>query len=251
MNYQNIAITGASSGIGYALALEFAQKGRYLYLCGRNEYKLKEIKQKCEQKGANVSIDVFDITFEIECKKWIEKIFKNRLDLLIANAGIANGNSYELQKDKQMVEVNIIGVLNIIVPSIKFFESQKCINNKCGHIVLMSSMVGIFPLPTGMVYSASKSFIHSYGESLSIALRKNKIAISTVHPGYVDTKLIQNAGANKPLQPSQAAKIIKNGILKLKENIYFPISTKIAAKIYNLMPLWIKSKLQSFLPKEL
>ncbi len=117
-NPQNILITGASSGIGYSLANAYSEAGINLFLCARNQERLLETKNLCEEKGANVIIESFDISDEKAALNFVLKIEeKYPIDLVIANAGSAvgkAGSDESFDEAKEILSTNINGVINII-----------------------------------------------------------------------------------------------------------------------------------------
>src|SRR3989338_6920865 len=121
----NILITGASSGIGRQLAIEYAKTGANLFLCARNMETLQETKQICKEflSSANIFLKELDVRDKEACTQWIASIEANyEIDLIIANAGISAGTSNGLESDKQIrviFDTNLYGVLNIINPAIE------------------------------------------------------------------------------------------------------------------------------------
>lgn len=248
-NPKNILISGASSGIGRELAIAYAAAEINLFLCGRNKEKLEATKISCERLNANVSLKILDVKNSFATREWIEEIEKNHeLDLVIANAGISAGTasgSESFSQVKEIFETNVDGVLNIIHPVI-----EKMMQRKKGQIALMSSLAGFRGLPSSPAYSASKSAIRVYGESLRGNLGKFGIEVSAICPGYVKTPMTDVNDFPMPfLMPvAKAAQIIKRGLAKNKSRIAFPfplyfvvwlatlLSTKITDPIFAKLP---------------
>ena len=187
-NPQNILITGASGGIGQSLAQLYSKSNINLFLCGRNEKKLQEVKALCEALGAKVIIKSFDIKNELAAKEFIEEIEeKFAIDLVIANAGISAGTALGTESFEQVKEVfltNINGVLNIIHPAIEKMKLRKK-----GQIAIISSLAGFVGLPSSPTYSASKAAIRVYGEGLRGNLAEFGIEVSVICPGYIKTPM--------------------------------------------------------------
>ena len=162
-NPKSILITGASSGLGKALALAYSQDRVTLYLTGRNTERLAEVVELCRSKGADVHFSAIDVVDAEALKIWIlECDEKNPIDLVIANAGISNaGQTVSMAFNQKIFDVNLQGVLNTIHPIIPRMQSRQC-----GHIALMSSLSGFRGMARSPAYSASKAAVKSYGDAL-------------------------------------------------------------------------------------
>ncbi len=228
---QNILITGASSGLGAALALEYASLGNTLYLQGRNVDRLKEVVGKCQGMGAEVHSKIIDVTDAEGMENWIwQADAQSPLDLLIANAGISAGTGGNGESSKQVRRIfstNIDGVINSVQPVIPLMIARKS-----GQIAIMSSLAGIRALPSSPAYSASKACVRYYGEALRGNLLKHGVSVSVICPGYIKTTM--NDVNNFPMQflinAEKAAKIISRNLAKGRGRIAFPLS------LY--LPLW-------------
>jgi len=244
MNKENtIIITGASSGIGRALSMQYSCDGANLSLIARSEASLNELKEKCLNYGAkNVDIIVADVTD----KKSMESIIANiankyQVEIVFCSAGISAGSSDKNEdSDEQIINTNITGTLNTINPIIPIMKNQKN-----GQIALFSSLAIFTPMPKSAAYILTKSAIASYGECLNLLLDKYNISVSIIMPGFVNTKM---AKASKykdisMMQPEKAAFIIKEGISKRKNYIIFPKLSYIILKIFSLLPFCIRKYL--------
>jgi len=248
-NPQNILITGASSGIGRALAITYSRAGVNLFLCSRNQEKLQETKRLCQELKANVEMRIIDVKDEIATKNWVEEIEKNyTLDLIIANAGISAGTAGGVESHKQVKEilsVNIDGVLNIIHPAISKMKERKK-----GQIAIISSLAGFRGLPSSPAYSASKAAVRVYAEGLRGNLAQFGIEVNAICPGYIKTPMTDINDFPMPflMEVEAAAKIIKLGLEKNKSRLAFPfplyfvvwlsalLSTKITDPIFARLP---------------
>jgi short-subunit dehydrogenase len=248
-NPKNILITGASSGIGKALAIKYSQENVNLFLSGRDADKLEETKSFCQALKANIFCKIIDVQDETAMQGWIEEIEKDyQLDLVIACAGISAGTAggpESVSQIKQIFAVNLDGVLNTINPAIAKMKERKK-----GQIVLISSLAGFRGLPSSPAYSASKAAIRVYGEALRGNLANMGIWVNTVCPGYIKTPMTAVNDFPMPFLMSAekcAEKIVK-GLKKNQSRISFPfplfftvwlctlLSNKITDPIFSKLP---------------
>ncbi len=219
-NPKNIIITGASSGLGRALAVAYAANGINLFLSGRNLEKLQETKKICENLNAKVFIEIIDVKDELAMKNYLEKIAE--VDLVIANAGISAGTAGGTESTAQIKEIfatNIDGVLNTINPLITKMKAQKR-----GQIAIISSLAGFRGLPSSPAYSASKAAVRVYAEGLRGNLANFGIEVNAICPGYIKTPMTDVNDFPMPflMSAEKAAKIIKKNLEKNKSRIAFP-----------------------------
>lgn len=248
-NPQNILITGASSGIGRALAVAYSKAGVNLFLGARNQERLQEAKGICQELGATVYLKIIDVKDEIATKNWIEEIEKDfALDLIIANAGISAGTaggSESFTQVKKIFDVNLNGVLNIIHPAI-----EKMKNRQRGQIAIVSSLAGFRGLPSSPAYSASKAAVRVYAEGLRGNLAKFGIAVNAICPGYIKTPMTDVNDFPMPflMTPQKCAAIIKNGLAKNQSRIAFPFPLYFAVWLAALLSNKITDPLFAKLP---
>jgi len=229
-NPKSILITGASSGIGKALAETYALPGNYLFLTGRNKERLDEVAANCRNSGAKVETAVIEIEDANTLRMWISACDKvQALDLVIANAGISNarGESSELQ-DRKIFSTNLNGALNTIYPAISIMQSRKH-----GQIAIISSLSAMHGFPFAGAYCASKAAVKVFGEALRVRLKKDHVEVCVVCPGFIATPLTEDCKYYMPfiMNAQKAAKIIKHGLAKNKGLLAFP------RRLYSL--LWL------------
>lgn len=247
--HKTIFITGASSGLGKSLAIEYAKPNITLFLTGRDKNRLLETVVLCEEKGAHVLFNNIDVKNKDELKKWILNCdsLKN-IDLVIANAGISAGTSCGIdEKVYDIFETNIFGVLNTIEPII-----PNMIKRKNGQIALISSMSSFIGMASCPAYSASKACISSYGEGLRGYLKQYNINISIVCPGFIKTPLTDKNNFYMPflMNVETASKKIIKGLEKNKGLIVFPKSIYFFLKIVRFLPFSLTNFIISKLPKK-
>ena len=234
-----IVITGASSGIGEALALHYAQPGIRLGLLGRNEEQLIACVEACRQRGAQVAHAGIDVRDRAAMADWLKTFdAETPIDLLIANAGVMHGTppGGEIETPDggySTVEVNVLGMLNTVQPIL-----ARMMERRAGQIVLVSSLAGFLPLRDAPSYSASKYAVIGYGQSLRDLLWPYGIKVNVVCPGYVETPLLAQETGEKPgkMPASRAAAIIARGVARNKGMIAFPFWLAFGSRLVGLLP---------------
>ena len=221
-----ILITGASSGIGEALALKFAAEGVFLALSGRDEARLEDVGDRCREGGARVETRTVDTTDRPAMRRWIEETDTMApLDLVIANAGLSAGTAGDAESESQarrIFAVNLDGVLNTVHPSIDVMAARGR-----GQIALMSSVASFIALPGAPAYAASKAAVRLYGESLRGMLAPLGIRVSVICPGFVHSRMTATNPYPMPfIMPAErAARIISRGLSRDRPRIAFPWPT--------------------------
>jgi len=253
MKNTNVLITGATSGIGEALAIYYAKHGtENLFICGRNKDRLAEVKKHCEELGAKVYASIIDVTDSENMRKWIEKSNQTApLNIVIANAGVSTGEETEANV-RNTVQTNVCGVVNTALPTIEAFEGRPSVNTHDKHLVLISSIAGYHGLPTAPSYSASKAFVKAWGEAMRLSLRDKNIKVSVVCPGFVRSRITDKNTCPMPffMEAPQAAKIIANGIKRNKGIIAFPWPLRFSAWLMSCLPNVLSDLIYGNLPKK-
>lgn len=236
-NSKKILITGASSGIGEALALYYAVSDVILYLSGRNKERLKFVAHQCEAQGAIVHCEVIDVVDRTSMAQWIEGV--SPLDLVIANAGISGGTGGVMEGEefgaaREIFDVNLIGVINTIEPAIK----KMIATHHKGQVAIISSLAGFRGWSGAPAYSASKGAVRFYGEALRGSLKNTGIRVNVVCPGFVTSRMTAVNKYKMPLIMSaeRAAEIIGRGLTKNKGRICFPWPVHFFAWFIGVLP---------------
>lgn len=181
-------ITGATSGIGKSCAMKFAQNNYDLFITGRREDRLEQLKLQLE-KDYNISVTIllFDVREREAVKTAIDKIKDQTIDVLINNAGLAAGmdhiQSGSIDDWDQMIDTNIKGLL-YVTRSI----SPLMIEKKSGHIINIGSIAGKEVYPKGNVYCASKHAVDALTKAMRVDLLEYGIKVSQIAPGAVETE---------------------------------------------------------------
>lgn len=250
--FKTILITGASSGLGKALALEYAKEDVTLFLNGRNTERLTETARLCENKGAIVVFEAIDVCNKEELGNWILNCDKiSKIDLIIANAGISLGTLNEsnncIYETYNIFDTNVYGVLNTILPII-----PKMTERRNGQVVLISSMSGFIGMPSCPSYSSSKACVTAYGEGIRGLLKEHNVGVSIVCPGFIRTPLTDQNNFVMPMimEAEKASKIIVKGVSKNKGMIAFPLIYYITLKFLRFLPFNWTNFILSKLPKK-
>ncbi len=180
-------VTGATSGIGEAVAKMLAQMGVDLILNSRNEKQLKALQNKLKRDYNSIEILSFDVKNKKEVLQKIEKLLKTKkIDILINNAGLAAGmdlfDEGDIQDWEEMIDTNVKGLLYVsraILPQMRK-------RNK-GHIINLGSIAGVMAYPKGNVYCATKAAVGMLSDALNVDLSNTNIRVSCIEPGAVDT----------------------------------------------------------------
>jgi len=252
-----VLITGASSGIGEALALEYAGRGVFLALSGRNAGRLDSVGERCEAKGAEVETRVLDVTDANAMENWIAGLAAERpLDLVIANAGISAGSGGGRESENQarhVFTVNLGGVLNTIYPAIEAMLGQTDTKDgQRGQIAVMSSLAGFRGIPGAPAYCASKAAVKIHGEALRGELHHLGIGVSVICPGYVRSRMTEKNKFPMPLlmDGKRAARIIRRGLARNRARIAFPWRMYALAWLFATLPPWLTDPLLRRLPRK-
>jgi short-subunit dehydrogenase len=245
----HVVITGASGGIGAALARVYSRAGVRLSLLGRDSARLDQAACASRALGAEVAIHCGDVADAAGLERWLVEIDSQReVDLLIANAGIGGGevmarNSVESgDVARRVVSTNLLGVINTVTPLLPDFVARRR-----GHIAIVSSLAAFVGLPDCPSYAASKAAIRTYGDAVRRLVAARGVSVTIVYPGFVKTPM----SASLPFQPrltwdaDRAAARIADGIARKRRQIIFPWSLGLAARASGFVPAAIVDRILS------
>ncbi|MDB6107167.1 MAG: hetN [Gammaproteobacteria bacterium] len=219
-----VLITGATGGIGAALARGYARPGRTLILHGRNESRLASVTRECEMRGAHVhgvKFDLHDATAAIAALRKLSS--QHVIDLTIINAAVshATGEGHEESWDvaQAVLAVNLDGAMATmegVLPAMR--------QRGAGQIAIVSSLSAYFGLPITPTYCASKAALKAYGEAMRGWLAPEGIAVNVVLPGFVRTPMSDRFPRAKPwlMSPERAATLMRRGLERNRARIAFP-----------------------------
>ncbi|MFP4511092.1 MAG: SDR family oxidoreductase [Spirochaetaceae bacterium] len=251
MNYEGklIWITGASRGIGRALAVAFAREGARLVLSARSEESLLQVQAECLRHTRVCTLQALDLGVSDTIREAARQVIDRHgtVDVLVHNAGISQRSTAEktdLEVDRRIMEVNYFGPIlltKLVLPHMRREAG-------CG-IVAVSSMVGLFGFPLRSAYAASKHAMHGFFETLSIELSSTGIAVTIVSPGRVRTDIsryaltgsgaehgVMDPGQQSGISADRCAGQILRGLKRGKREIYAGGSERIMIYIKRFTP---------------
>tara|TARA_X000000368_G_scaffold178475_1_gene140831 strand:+ start:813 stop:1565 length:753 start_codon:yes stop_codon:yes gene_type:complete len=232
---KNIWITGASSGIGRALALKFAEKGWQVAASARREDLLNEI----SNLNKNISSFPLDVTDKEKCKEIFNQIKNkyNDIDICFFSTGTwdpKKERDIDIDQMKNVMEVNFFGTLNCIKTVEQYFKDRND-----GHISIVSSIAGYRGLPNSTGYGASKAALNNLAESLYFDFGRHNVRISLISPGFIKTPMTDKNEFKMPFlkTPEFAADKIYNGLINGSSfEIDFPKELTLILKFLKLLP---------------
>lgn len=251
----NTLITGASSGIGEALALACAKRGDRLFVCGRNEGRLAAVAAACREAGADVHAQVLDVTDEVATRRWLQACDAIApLDRVFANAGVSTGEETEANA-RRTFAVNVGGCVNTVLPAIELFRARRPAGGAVPgrpQIVITASIAGYGPLKACPAYSATKSCMKTWGLSLRGMLAPEGIRVSVVCPGFVRSRITDSNTCPMPffMEADKAAATILRRADRDVGLIAFPWPMRFATWGLSALPWRLNELINRLLPKK-
>ncbi|CAE6719240.1 SDR family NAD(P)-dependent oxidoreductase [Paraburkholderia haematera] len=253
---RHIVITGASAGLGRALAQAYAAPGVVLGLIGRDGKRLEESASACRAKGAKVEAAQIDVRDDAAMQAWLHQFDDaHPIDLLIANAGaastLASAQDWEeLERTAAIVDTNFYGAMHAALPVIARMRPRRC-----GQIALISSLAALRGMAISPAYCASKAAIQAYGDSVRPILSRDGIRMSVVLPGFVKTAMSDVFPGDKPFlwSADKAAQHIQRKLKAGRAEIAFPGLLAFGMRLLPLLPAVMADAILgglSYLPRE-
>jgi short-subunit dehydrogenase len=238
-------ITGASSGIGEALARELARRGWGVALLARRADLLESLSCELPTKSVALPCDVTDASAVRDAVKRGEAALGGPFDLAIANAGVgvpSHASKFVLADAELMIRVNLLGMFNLfdaVIPSM--------IERRSGRFAGIASIAGLRGLPTSSVYSATKAALHAFLEASRVELRQYGVGVTTVNPGFVITAMTEKNRFKMPflMKADDAARVIADGLDRGRRVIEFPRPMSIVMRFSRLLPGWLWERVTS------
>jgi short-subunit dehydrogenase len=236
-----IVITGATSGLGREMALQYSEAGVHLGVVGRRETLLNELADACRAKGASVEVYVGDVTDSAAMKDLARCFVETAggIDLVIANAGV--GCPDHLSKGDPdpltfVINVNVNGVLNTLLPFIPTMKEQGS-----GHLVTIASIAGARGMAGHTTYSASKAAVRMLMDGFAYELNDMGIATTTINPGFVKSEMTAKNRFPMPflVETDAAARKMLRAIKRKKRVYTFPFPMRFAHFLLATAPRFV------------
>ena len=241
---RSIVITGASSGLGRALSLEYAEPGVSLGLLGRDAARLEEVAGLARARGAIARAGQIDVRDRAAMSEFLLAFDSAApIDCLIASAGITmvtptKGDVEDLTKSHELFDVNLNGAMNTIAPIAPLMRRRRA-----GQIALFGSIAAFAPPPDAASYAASKAAVVAFALATRALYRADGVSVSVICPGFVDTPMTDSFVSWKPflITAEDAARRIRRGLERRKDVIAFPLPLYLAARFQQLLPEPLRS----------
>ena len=247
MLHPSVLITGASSGLGQALALTLARPGRRLWLGGRCASRLNDTAARCTEKGAEVSTLLADVTDHPTMQDWIYGA--GTLNLVLACAGITGGARAPTatiqapheppEQVRRIFETDLMGVINTVLPAMDVMRRQpRTADGLRGRICAIASVAGLVSFPGTPAYCAAKAAVDRFMVASGANARREGILLSSVVCGFLDTPMV--AGNRFPMpgltDVNTACHRILRGLGRNERRITFPLWLAAGSRLMDLLP---------------
>ncbi len=253
VQFGSVLITGASSGLGRAVALESAAPGVTLHVSGRDAARLEAVAEACRARGAAVQARVLDVRDAAAMAAWIEGA--GRLDLVVANAGISAGTGDGRPESEAAARAifgaNLDGVMNTVLPALAVMRRQAAGASMVrGRIAVVASIAAFVPAPGAPAYCASKAAVDAWTVAAAETARREGVMMTSLCPGYVRTAMTARNRFPMPglMEADRAARIMLRGIAAGRRRVVFPWWMGVAARLVGLLPPRLSGALLSIPP---
>ncbi len=237
-----VVITGASSGLGAALAQAYAGPGAVIGLLGRDRGRLAASAEACEAKGARTRTAAIDVADASAMAAWLDHFDREHpVDLVVANAGISAGPdpdspSEGVETAARQIRVNLLGAINTVEPLLPAL----CARGR-GRVAVVASIAAYRGLPYSPGYCASKAGLRAYAEALRPRLAPRGVGVTIVCPGFFDSPMTDRFDGPTPFLASgeAAARIVKRGIDRGRRRVAFPWPLVLGLQFCDIAPAFI------------
>lgn len=242
-----VLVTGASSGIGRALAVELGRRGAHVAVLARRAELLFDVAGEVERAGGQSLALTADVRNAVEVEKAVARVGElwGRIDVLVANAGMSTttaATSLRAREANDVISVNVMGVINCVAAVL-----PGMLERKSGHLVAISSLAAYRGMPKSGAYSASKAAVSTFFESLRVDLRKSGLVVTTIHPGFIRTPLTAGRKTKLPflMEVEPAARLIIRAIERQARAYAFPWQLASVVRLMKHVPNAIYDRLAS------
>lgn len=233
-----VVITGASSGIGEAMVLEYVRRGARVLAIARRAERLEGLAAKAAAGPGEVVVAVCDVLQSERLREVVAAAIEKwgGIDVAIANAGISSvsgGSSMDFEEARRISEVNYHGMLNLfgaVFPSMSAAGS--------GHLVGIASLAGLRGMPTAPAYSASKAAMQAFLDGLRVRVRRTGIRVTTVNPGFIRSEMTAKHRFKMPflMETEAAARLIVRRLERRPAVIEFPLPMSLGVRLLRALP---------------
>lgn len=241
-----VFLTGASSGIGEALALATAKRGAALGLVARRRELLDGLADRCRKFDVKVRSFALDVTDEVAVAEAADEMRQEfgRIDILIANAGIGGNDeetrAYGPRAVRMVIDTNLIGAVNAVHAVL-----PPMVERGAGHLVAISSLAGFRGLPKSAAYSASKAGMTAFFESVRLDVKHSGVDVTIIQPGFIRTPLTSGRTNKMPflMELDDAVPLFLKAIEKKKKFAAFPWQLATIVRAGKFMPTWLYDRI--------
>lgn len=254
---KRVIITGASSGIGEALAVECVRLGMHVGLVARRLDLLQQLAERLREQSVGQDIRIEVAELDLTQRERIGPVLTGLaellggVDIVIANAGLLKGRELgdgRTHRDRHMFEVNVFGAIETAETAIQLMRQQ----GTGGHLVAMSSFASLVPLPGNPAYSATKAAMAAYFNGARAALSRDRIAVTVVYGGFVKTDMLNRAAPRGlPLmgRADEAAAEIMRAVAQRQPEAVVPGSVwRLLYQLQHYAPQSLLRRVQRYLP---
>ena len=242
---KRIILTGASSGIGRALAVEYGRRGDSLLLVARREDRLREVAAEVERAGGRAVVLLADVADEDSAERALAVADESLggVDIIIMNAGLgfpSFAHQFDAKETERVMAVNYYSIVRMIAAAL-----PRMLAEKRGHLVAVSSLAAYRGMPGSGAYNASKAAVTVLMESLRTELRGSGVTITTVAPGFVRSEMTAQNEFKMPflMDADVAAARIARALDRKTSEYRFPLPTSIMVRISQLLPNWLYDRI--------
>lgn len=234
---RSVVLTGASGGLGRALAAELAAPGRRMLLMGRDAQRLAEAAGAARARGAEVETAAVPLTETAALSRCLREFdVVHPVDLLIANAGVKTGNRGGIEpvvQAERVIAVNLTATIHAVQALLPAMRARRR-----GRIAIVGSLAAVAPHGDLLSYSATKAGLQAYATALRRSLAGSGVGVTTVIPGFMDTPMTDRQKGPAPMlmPPARAARIVARGLERGRATIAFPLPLIIGAWLGERLP---------------